>query len=109
MCQRAAGAPVVAWGTWPAERFAWAQGEPKHFASSAKGERTFCPSCGTPLTWVDPGNPRTVDVTLASLDDPAAFPPGGHAWMMSRVPWLEIGDELPRYAGTKAESESGRP
>ena len=75
----------------------------------AKGERWFCPSCGTPLTFVGPGDPTQVDVTLASLDDPAAFPPGCHAWTMSRVPWLEIGDKLPRYASTRSEGESAGP
>jgi hypothetical protein len=109
LCQRAAGAPVVAWGTWPADRFAWTRGEPRSFASSAKGERSFCPACGTPLTFVDPGDRTRVDVTLASLDDPAAFPPASHAWTMSRVPWLEIGDDLPRYASTKSEAEGGGP
>ena len=109
LCQRAAGAPVVAWGRWPVGRFAWTRGEPRSFASSAKGERSFCPVCGTPLTFVDPDERTRVDVTLASLDDPAAFPPSCHAWTMSRVPWLEIGDELPRYASTKSESESGGP
>ncbi len=102
MCQRAAGAPVVAWGTWPADRFAWLRGEPRTFASSARGERSFCPSCGTPLTFVDPGDPATVDVTLASLDDPAAFAPQSHIWTMSRVRWLDIRDELPRYTGARS-------
>jgi hypothetical protein len=92
MCQRAAGAPVIAWSTWPADRFAWSQGEPKSFASSAKGERWFCPSCGTPLTFVGPGDPTQVDVMLASLDDPAAFPPEEHIWTASRIRWLELGD-----------------
>lgn len=107
LCQHAGGAPVVAWGRWPADRFAWVRGEPRRFASSAKGERSFCPRCGTPLTFVDPSDPTFVDVTLASLDDPAAFPPRSHAWTMSRVPWLEIGDELPRYASTELQAESG--
>ena len=107
MCQRVAGAPVVAWGTWPADRFTWKQGEPKSFASSAKGERSFCPSCGTPLTCLDRTNRSLIDVTLASLDDPAAFPPQSHARTMSRIPWLEIADGLPRYASTKSDGESG--
>lgn len=101
MCQRAAGAPVVAWGTWPTDRFTWLQGEPRTFASSARGERSFCPSCGTSLTFVDPGDPALVDVTLASLDDPAAFAPEDHIWTMSRVRWLDLGDELPRYTGAR--------
>ena len=98
MCQRSVGAPVVAWGTWPADRFAWLAGEARTFASSEKGARSFCPSCGTQLTFVHADDPALVDVTLASLDDPAAFAPQYHIWTMSRIPWLEIGDELPRYA-----------
>ena len=110
ICQRAAGAPVVAWGTWPADRFAWTRGEPKSFASSAKGERSFCPACGTPLAFVDPGERTRVDVTLASLDDPAAFPPEEHIWAASRVRWLVLGDELPRHAGPPgSEGGSGGP
>ena len=110
MCQRAAGAPVVAWGAWPAGRFAWLQGKPGRFASSAKGERSFCPSCGTSLTSVDPGDRRLVEVTLASLDDPAAFPPEEHIWTASRIRWLELGDELPRHTGPPgSEGESSGP
>jgi hypothetical protein len=110
MCQRAAGAPVVAWGAWPADRFAWLQGKPGRFASSAKGERSFCPSCGTSLTSVDPGDRRLVEVTLASLDDPAAFPPEEHIWTTSRIRWLELGDKLPRHTGPPgSEGESGGP
>jgi hypothetical protein len=110
MCQRAAGAPVVAWGAWPADRFAWLQGKPGRFASSAKGERSFCPSCGTSFTSVDPGDRRLVEVTLASLDDPAAFPPEEHIWTASRIRWLELGDELPRHTGPPgSEGESGGP
>ena len=96
ICQRAAGAPVVAWGTWPADRFAWTRGEAGSYASSARGERSFCPGCGTPLTFVDPG-------------DPAAFPPGCHAWTTSRVRRLEIGDGLPRHAGARSQGEGGGP
>lgn len=100
MCQRAVGAPVVPWGTWPAERFAWLAGEPKTFASSEKGERSFCSVCGTSLTFVDPTEPGQVDVTLATLDDPTAVPPTSHGWTESQVPWLEIADKLPRHAGS---------
>ena len=101
LCQRAAGAPVVAWGTWPADRLAWLKAEPRTFASSQKGRRSFCPSCGTPLTFVDTDDPDLVDVTLASLDEPAAFAPQDHIWTMSRIPWFDVRDELPRHAGAR--------
>lgn len=100
MCQRAVGAPVVPWGTWPTERFTWLHGEARIFASSAKGERSFCPTCGTSLTFVDPSEPGMVDVALATLDEPAVVAPEFHIWTMSRVPWFEIGDELPQHPGS---------
>jgi hypothetical protein len=110
MCQRAAGAPVTAWGIWPADRFAWSRGEPGTFASSAKGQRSFCQGCGSSLAFVDPGDRTVVEVTLASLDDPAAFPPEEHIWTTSRVRWLEIGDKLPRHTGgPESGGEGGGP
>jgi hypothetical protein len=48
-------------------------------------------------------------MTLASLDDPAAFPPECHAWTTSRVPWLGLGDGLPRHDGARPKGESGGP
>jgi hypothetical protein len=100
LCQRASGAPVVAWGTWPAARLSWLRGEPPSFPSSKAGLRSFCRGCGTSLTFIDTDEPELIDVTLASLDDPAAFPPQHHIWISSRVPWLELGDELPRHGGS---------
>jgi len=58
---------------------------------------------------VDRGDPTLVDVTLASLDEPAAFPPECHAWTTSRVPWLELADGLPRHDGGRPKDESGGP
>ena len=101
LCQRAAGVPVVPWGTWPADRLIWLRGEPATYASSPKGRRSFCPTCGTQLTFVDPQDPSYVDVTLASLDDPALFPPTSHIWTMSQVSWLRLGDDLPRHTGRR--------
>ncbi len=101
MCQRAVGAPVVPWGTWPVERLTWLTGDVRSYASSARGERSFCPTCGTSLTFVDPGEAGLVDVTLASLDDPEAFAPDHHIWTSSRIRWLGIDDDLPRHEGSK--------
>jgi hypothetical protein len=104
MCQRAAGAPVVAWGIWPAGSFAWLSGAPARYASSARGERVFCPVCGTLLAFLEA---ETVDVTLASLDEPAAVAPREHIWTASRLPWFELADALPRYEGWPPQDPPG--
>ena len=96
-CRRAAGAPVVAWVTFPIADFAITKGAPARHRSSPPVERTFCPSCGTPLTYRHSAHPDEIDVTIASLDDPSAFPPADHTWASERIPWLELADRLPRH------------
>ena len=97
MCQRAHGAPVVAWLTVSLDAFAVTAGEPVAYRSSAKASRHFCGSCGTPLTWRASDNPRLVDISIASLDNPEAVAPTLHIWTESQTAWLEIADRLPRY------------
>ena len=95
MCRRAAGAPVVARLTVAHAAFAWIKGKPAVYRSSAEAERLFCPACGTQLALRD--EPDHLDVTLASLDDPAAVRPSCHIWTASRIAWFDTADDLPRY------------
>jgi hypothetical protein len=98
MCRRAHAAPVVAWLTIPTHALAMTAGEAVGYRSSARAWRHFCGRCGTPLTWRAVDNPQLVDVSIASLDEPAAVPPSLHLWTQSRVAWFETADALPRYA-----------
>jgi hypothetical protein len=41
--------------------------------------------------------PDYLDVTLASLDEPAGVRPTHHIWTASRIAWFETKDDLPRY------------
>ena len=97
MCQRSTGAPVVPWLTVAREAFAWTAGEPAVYRSSVNAERLFCPACGTQLAFRDLADPLALDVTVASLDEPAAVPPSHHIWTSSRIAWFELADDLPRY------------
>jgi hypothetical protein len=101
-CRRAAGAPVVAWVTFPLAEFAFTTGLPTRHRSSPPVERTFCPACGTPLTYQHSAYPLEIDVTTASLDDPTALPPADHTWTSEQIAWLELGDRLPRHARGRA-------
>ena len=96
MCRRAGGVPVVARLTVADAAFAWIRGRPAVYRSSADAERLFCPACGTQLALRD--EPDYLDVTLASLDDPAAVRPSHHIWTSSRIAWFDTADDLPRYA-----------
>jgi hypothetical protein len=45
-----------------------------------------------------------LDVTTASLDAPELFPPRDHVWTSHAIPWLELGDDLPRHAKFRPET-----
>ena len=97
ICRRTSGAPFVAWCTVPATGFAFTWGEPASFPSSDHGTRTFCPRCGTPLTFRSTRTPEEVDVTIASLEDPEAVPPRDHTRTSSRLTWVSGLEALPSH------------
>lgn len=95
LCQRSAGAPAVAWLTVAAGNFRYTEGEPRTFASTAKGRRQFCAACGTQLVFFDGEVER--DITIASLDEPGQVPPQDHIWTMSQLSFVKLEDGLPRH------------
>lgn len=97
LCQRASGAPVVAWLTVPVGGFAYTKEAPVIFNSSAHSQREFCGTCGTQIAFRRSVSPKTVDVTLASLDDPSQVSPQYHIWRRSKIAWFETTDSLPRH------------
>ena len=98
LCQRAAGAPVLAFATIaPRAAFVITRGEPARYRSSSFGERLFCRDCGTQLAIETDDAPATLDITLASLDDTRALAPQFHIWTESRIGWFDTADALPRF------------
>jgi hypothetical protein len=99
MCQRAAGAPVVAWVAFRRGDFHVVKGTLDTFQASPRAVRHFCAQCGSALTFEYAGNTDTVDVTIASLDDPTATEPVYQIWTSSRLPWLHIEGDGPQFPG----------
>jgi hypothetical protein len=104
LCQRSSGAPVLAWASFPTISFSITQGEPRSYSSSPKGLRQFCASCGTQIVFRGSATPQQIDVNIASLDDPTSIEPAYPIWIESRVPWLHIDDDLPRYSDDGPDS-----
>ena len=104
ICRRTTGAPCVAWFSVPAAGFRVVLGAPARFRSSDHATRTFCPTCGTQLTFSDDAAPEEIDISTCSLDDPAASAvvPHDHTFTSSQLPWLRLADELPRYARNRS-------
>ena len=70
MCRHAAGAPSVAWFSVPPDSVRFVAGEPQRFKSSEHATRSFCPDCGTTLTYQSTRTPGDLDITTCSLDEP---------------------------------------
>ena len=96
-CRRASGAPMVAWGTFAREALRITRGRLQEYRSSTQVWRGCCAHCGTPLTYRHEARATEIDVTLATLDDPAAIAPRMHVWVNERLPWVAIADDLPQF------------
>jgi hypothetical protein len=103
ICRRTAGAPYVTWFSVPRSQFRIVDGEPTQFRSTAKAMRSFCPECGTQLTFEHEDFPNEIDVTTCSLDDPNVLPPKDHTWTSSKLRWVKLSDDLPAYQQSRQE------
>ncbi|HBZ93151.1 GFA family protein [Pseudomonas sp. UBA7530] len=95
ICRRSSGGILTTWATVPRQAFHWLRGTPKAFASSASCTRYFCGNCGAHLALFTSLSPETMDVTVATLDEPQKGPADRHIWVSSRLPWLELDGQLP--------------
>jgi hypothetical protein len=103
ICRRTSGAPFVTWFSVPRSEFRLVSGEPARFESTAAATRSFCPHCGTALTFEHGDFPDEIDVTTCSLDRPELVPPKDHTWTSSKVTWLKLPNELPEYPESRRE------
>jgi hypothetical protein len=95
-CRRSAGASPVAWGTVRRHAFIVTRGEIR-IVEYAERLRGFAACCGTHLSFARSRDADTIDFTLASLDDPAAFRPRAHIWTEDKLPWVHLEPDLPAY------------
>lgn len=100
-CRRASGAHAVGWITVNAASLNFGVGVPREYASAPEVCRSFCATCGTPLTYRHQRRAGEVDITLCTLESPAPRAPADHIWMGDALPWDRPGDGLPQYVGTR--------
>ena len=94
MCQLGVGNTRAAFINLRKDEVSWTTGAPTHYASSAIARRGFCGRCGTPLSF-EYLNSERMDLTVGSLDAPAAFAPVSHFAVESRIANWHGDDGLP--------------
>jgi hypothetical protein len=98
-CRRSAGAPYVTWGSVPREDLVVTKGEARKIAYADR-IRSFAACCGTHLFFEDTKNSDMIDVTIASLDEPASFAPQKAIWLEDKLPWVKLDESLPMFQKT---------
>jgi uncharacterized glyoxalase superfamily protein PhnB len=96
-CRRAGGAPTVAWFVISRAQFTLLSGSPCEYPSSVHVRRSFCGKCGTQLAYEHDSAPDTVELTVASLDEPSAIQPTQEIWLADKLPWIAVNQDLEHY------------
>ena len=102
MCQQASGGPFIFYVDFWRNDVIYTQGAPTIYKSSSWGERGFCKNCGTPIFFQYQDVPllsdkrrNLVGFTIGCLDDPSPYQATEHMGVESRLPNVEIVDDLP--------------
>ncbi|MFP8880579.1 MAG: GFA family protein [Myxococcota bacterium] len=103
VCRRVQAAACVSWFTVPSGDFHLTGSEPTRFASSEHATRSFCPRCGTALSFQRNDTLQEIDITTCSLDEPGHVPPRDQTHTRSKVAWVELDPKLPAFAEARSD------
>ncbi|NKB54622.1 MAG: hypothetical protein GKR97_20865 [Rhizobiaceae bacterium] len=96
-------APFVAWAGFDGENFEVTSGFLRQFHSSPHAVREFCGRCASTLTYrkISLGveelkqAARLVYISVASLDNPSAFPPDEVVHGKEMIDWFNLDSPIP--------------
>jgi hypothetical protein len=97
-CRRAHGAAFVTWVGLDEAAVAIddGRGALRWNESSPGARRGFCGQCGSPMFFQGARWPGEMHVARALFAGPVDREPQVHAFWGTHVPWVTLGDELPR-------------
>ena len=101
-CRRAHGAAFVTWAGFRTDQVRMTAGadELRRYRTETDALRTFCGTCGSPMGFEADHYAGGMHLYAATLEDPRNFEPTFHVNYQSKLPWLQIDDDLPKYEGT---------
>jgi hypothetical protein len=102
-CRRQTSSAFTTYAGYPEGMVEWRGETPAAFASSPGVTRRFCPRCGAPMSFAGARWPGEIHLFLASFDDPGGLTPTVHVYAGEQLPWIRLGDGLPRFATTPRE------
>lgn len=97
ICRRMHGAAFVTWFGVAREQCTLNEDDVIWYSSSAEAERGHCRHCASQLFFRSSRWPGELHIALAAISDDIEMSPQAHVFTESAVPWLSIGDDLPRF------------
>ena len=94
MCRRWTGSGFATLVWFARSDLSWHGATPTLFRSSPIAVRSHCRHCGTPLALAYDGR-GDIALAVGTLDDPAVVAPSHHYGVEGRLPWVDIGKDLP--------------
>ncbi|WP_282168583.1 GFA family protein [Ruegeria atlantica] len=98
-CRRQCAAPMTTYFGVRDGQWRWIGESPKNFNSSPGVERSFCPNCGTPISFRSQDMSDVLHLYVATLEDPNQLQPTLHVAHEERLDWLKLDDDLPVCIG----------
>jgi hypothetical protein len=95
-CRKSTGAPVFAFVRVPRAAFNLLSGELLAEPRERLGQGVICGSCRG-CVYFDMVDQDWLSIGIGRLDEPARVRPTFHQCVSSKLPWLEIDDDLPRF------------
>ena len=96
-CRRATASPFTTWVGVRRDACRFTGVAPVVRQSSAGARRSFCHTCGSPISFESERWPNETHLYAALLDNPADATPQFHVHVGEKLPWIKLDDGLPQY------------
>ena len=97
-CRKHSGGPCLSFVHFAPGSFEWLGEQPTRYRSSQYAERGFCAKCGSTVSMHEEVLADRIQIATGTLDEPHRVEPQDHVWVQSQLPWMQIRDDLPRFA-----------
>ena len=105
-CRRHTGSAVATFVGFDDAHFRFTAGTPAVYESSLKVWRSFCPACGSPISYRSARYPGEVHIYIGAMDRPERYVPTAHVYFAEHLPWFDTTDTCLRLAGTTRDEAS---
>lgn len=104
-CRRNTSSPMTSFLGVDRDKAKFSGEATKVYESSPGVRRHFCGDCGSPVAYDADAYAHEIHFYLAALEDPEKFEPRSHVFAAEQLPWLHLGDDLPKFQGNAEDSD----